>query len=120
MNLEVSNARELQNLSEVTTFEQRDHSVFVNNIKWHHTKPQLLMTDPVFLTVWSFSESAAEVVGSVDLGSRLPANKGDWVAAGACWDPHSMASCATTSGCDLKIIDTRSFDISLEILGMNI
>ena len=116
--MEVTSSRDSQSLTEVTRFEQRDTSIFVNTIKWHHAKPQLLMVDPSFLTLWSFSESTAEVLGTVELNNRQDAGKRDWVASGACWDPHGMAACAVCSGCDLKVIDTRSFDISHQISGI--
>lgn len=116
--MEVTSSRDSHSLTEVTHFEQRDTSIFVNTIKWHHTKPQLLMVDPSFLTLWSFSEVTAKVLGTVELNNHQDVCKSDWVASGACWDPHGMAACAASSGCDLKVIDTRSFDISHQISGL--
>ena len=92
---EESNSRDLQPLLQVASFRQRDASVFVNCIKWHHTKAQLLMTDPIFLTIWSFTESATEVVGNLDLTrGASQVSKSDWVGGAASWDPHATGSCA--------------------------
>ena len=123
LNSAESNMHDIQQLTTHAVFKQRDSGVFVNSIKWHHTKSQLLMVDPVFLTIWSLNEADTEILGNVDLTSNndnknkndILQNKSDYVSGGACWDPHVSSSCAVASYSDVHIIDTRSFDITTTI-----
>ena len=118
-----SNTHDIQQLTTKAVFKQRDSGVFVNNIKWHHTKSQLLMVDPAFLTIWSLNEADTEILGNVDLTSSssenvkdsIQARKGDYIGSSACWDPHVSSSCAVATHDNVCIIDTRSFDVSTTI-----
>ena len=65
---------DIQQLTTITEFKQRDSGVFINHIKWHHTKSQLLMMDPTFLTIWSLNEADTEILGNVDLKSNMNEN----------------------------------------------
>ena len=98
-------SRDIQQLNQTASFKQRDSAVFVNCVKWHNlgSKPQVLMIDPVFLTLWTISEAETKSLGNVDLskGSAQVTN-GEYVGSAASWDPHSPNSCAATSGRDLR------------------
>lgn len=94
--------------------------MFVNHIRWHHTKSQLLMVDPVFLTIWSLNEADTEILGNIDLttnsnNNSMLQNKSDYVGGAACWDPHVSSSCAVATYGDVRLVDTRSFDVTTTI-----
>ena len=118
-----SNMHDIQQLTTITEFKQRDSGVFINHIKWHHTKSQLLMMDPTFLTIWSLNEADTEILGNVDLRSNMNENnrnnlvsKDDYLGGAACWDPHVSSSCAVATYGDIHVIDTRSFDVTTSII----
>jgi len=75
------------------------------------------MSDPTLLSIWSFSDSTTESIGSIDLLRKSKFNKNDFVPGSACWDPHAMTSCAVGVETDIRIIDSRSLDVTLSIHG---
>jgi hypothetical protein len=52
---------EVQDIEEVARFSLRDSSVFVQNIKWHQTKDNILTCDSKEITLWSLTNSSVQV-----------------------------------------------------------
>jgi hypothetical protein len=58
---DIVNFGDLLDLEEISRFPLRDSTVFVQNMKWHHTKDNVLVADSKEVTVFAVTDSAVKV-----------------------------------------------------------
>lgn len=106
-----SNA-EVVSAERISSF-QLSNTVFVNDIRWHNSKEQILTSDPNNATLWAFRDGHVDEVSSLEIDSNGVSSQ--WCGGGVAWDPHSATSAAAAVGTQLFLFDTRKMTISTHI-----
>lgn len=103
-------------LDKLAAFNLKDPTAFVHSIKWHAVRDSVLTLDPKMLTSWSVGDGSVQQVSKLSIGSPQGSNINEWSNGSVAWDPHNQMTCAAVSGTDLRVIDTRSMEVSAMVV----